>query len=225
MMKLSKETTEILKNFATINPSLLFQAGSVQKTVSPQKTVLARANVSESFTKEFAVYDLTQLISSISMMEDPDLNLGDENIVISNGKGKTYFRYASSELIQSPPSKDVVLPSKDMSFELEAVAVQSALRAAGVLNLPELALVGRNGKAYFSALDSRGNGGAGHFFEYEVGESKVNCRTVFKVENLKIMNRDYIVDVSVKGISHFKSKTGDVEYWIATEQAANKYEA
>ena len=32
-MKLSKETTEILKNFASINPSLVFQAGNVQKTV------------------------------------------------------------------------------------------------------------------------------------------------------------------------------------------------
>ena len=38
------------------------------------------------------------------------------------------------------------------------------------------------------------------------------------------MNRDDIVDVTVKGISHFKSKTADVASRIATEQAANKYE-
>jgi hypothetical protein len=46
---------------------------------------------------------------------------------------------------------------------------------------------------------------------------------VFKIENLKILNRDYEVRVSAKGISHFKSSKGDVEYWIATEQGASKY--
>ena len=154
-MKLSKETTEILKNFAAINPSLIFQAGQIQKTVSPQKTVLAKANVSENFDKEFAIYDLSQFISTVSMFDDPDLKLGDESIVISNGKAKTTLRYAKSDLIQSPPSKEINLPSTEISFTLEDTALQSALRAAGVLSLPELALVGRNGKAYLAAIDSR----------------------------------------------------------------------
>lgn len=217
-MKLSKETTEILKNFAAINPSLIFQAGSVQKTVSPQKTVLAKANITESFDKEFAIYDLTQFISTVSMFEDPDLKLGDESIVISNGKAKTTLRYAKTDLIQSPPSKEINLPSTEISFTLEANALQSALRAAGVLSLPELALVGRNGKAYLAAMDSRNQGS--NSFEYEVGDANANYTMLFKIDNLKILNRDYEVRVSAKGISHFKSKTGDVEYWIATEQGS-----
>jgi len=217
-MKLSKETTEILKNFATINPSLLFQAGSVQKTVSPQKTVLAKARFSESFDKEFAIYDLTQFISTVSMFEDPDLNLGAESVVISNGKARTTLRYAKADLIQSPPAKEITLPSSEISFVLEASALQSALRAAGVLGLPEIALVGKNGKAYLAALDSRNEGS--NTFEYEVGEAKVNYRMIFKIDNLKILNREYAVRVSAKGISHFVSQTGDIEYWIATEQGS-----
>jgi hypothetical protein len=35
MMKLSKETTEILKNFAAINPSLIFQA-TKSRSENPQ---------------------------------------------------------------------------------------------------------------------------------------------------------------------------------------------
>ena len=218
MMKLSKETTEILKNFAAINPSLIFQAGTVQKTVSPQKTVLAKANVSEKFDKDFAIYDLTQFISTVSMFEDPELKLGDDSVVITNGKAKTTLRYAKADLIQSPPSKEINLPSTEISFTLEAAALQSALRAAGVLALPELALVGKNGKAYLSAIDSRNQGS--NSFEYEVGDAKANYMMIFKIENLKLLNRDYEVRVSSKGISHFASKTGDVEYWIATEQGS-----
>lgn len=217
-MKLSKETTEILKNFASINPSLVFQAGSVQKTVSPQKTVLAKANVSESFDKEFAIYDLTQFISTVSMFENPDLNLGEDVVTITNGKGQANIRYAKSDLIQSPPSKEITLPSTEISFTLESAALQGALRAAGVLGLPEIALLGRGGLAYLAAIDSRNEGS--NSFMYEVGKSEVNYKMIFKIDNLKLLNRDYEVRVSSKGISHFNSTIGDVEYWIATEQGS-----
>jgi hypothetical protein len=218
MMKLSKETTEILKNFAAINPSLIFQPGTVQKTVSPQKTVLAKANISENIGTEFAIYDLSQFISTVSMFEDPDLTFGSDSVVISNGKAKTTLRYAKSDLIQAPPAKEISLPSTDISFVIEISALQSALRAAGVLGLPELALVGKISKAYLTALDSRNE--TSNSFEYEVGESIVNYRMIFKIDNLKILNREYEVRVSAKGISHFRSTADDVEYWIATEQGS-----
>lgn len=216
MMKLSKETTEILKNFATINPSMIFAEGSVQKTVSPQKTVLAKANVAESFGKEFAIYDLNQFIGTMSLFEDPDLELGDDMLTITNGRARTNYRYAKAELIQAPPAKDINLPSSDVAFTIEAAALKSALRAAGVLGLPEIALVGRDGTAYLSAIDSRNHGS--NTFDYPVGTADVSYQMIFKIDNLKLLDRDYEVKVSSKGISHFKSTTGDVEYWIATEQ-------
>jgi len=216
MMKLSKETTEILKNFATINPSMIFAEGSVQKTVSPQKTVLAKANVAESFGKEFAIYDLNQFIGTMSLFEDPDLELGDDMLTITNGRARTNYRYAKAELIQAPPAKDINLPSSDVAFTIEAAALKSALRAAGVLGLPEIALVGRDGTAYLSAIDSRNQGS--NTFDYPVGTADVSYQMIFKIDNLKLLDRDYEVKVSSKGISHFKSTTGDVEYWIATEQ-------
>ena len=219
-MKFSKETTEILKNFATINPSLIFQPGKVQKTVSPQKTVLARANISENFDKEFAIYDLTQFISVMSMFEDPDVKFGTDTVVITNGNAKVNYRYAKSDLIQAPPAKEINLPSQEITFVIEAKALQSAMRAAGVLGLPEIAIVGKNKKAYFTALDSRQKDDISNSFEYEVGESTVNYRMIFKLDNLKVLNREYEVRISSKGISHFRSTAGDVEYWIATEQGS-----
>ena len=217
-MKLSKETMEIMKNFAAINPSLVFRAGNVQKTVSPQKTVLAKANFTESFDKEFAIYDLSQFISTISMFENPELNFGEESVTVSNGKAKTNLRYANASLIQSPPNKEINLPSAEISFTIEATAMKFVLRAAGVQGVPDIALIGRNGKAYLAALDTSNAGS--NVSEYEVGDATANYRMVFKLENLKILDRSYEVRVSAAGISHFKSTTGDVEYWIATEQSS-----
>jgi hypothetical protein len=218
MMKLSKETTEILKNFATINPSLIFQAGSVQKTVSPQKTILAKANITETFDREFAIYDLTQFISTVSLFEDPELKLGEDSVVISNGRARTTLRYAKSELIQSPPSKEINLPSSDIQFTLDKTILDAARKAANVLSVPELAFVGRGGKSYLTAIDSRNQGS--NTFEYEVGTASTNYIMIFKTDNLNLLPRDYDITISSKGISHFKSKSGDVEYWIATEQGS-----
>jgi len=223
-MNLSKETTEILKNFAEINPSLLFQPGNVQKTVSPQKTILVKANLKESFDKEFAMVELSQFISVLSLYDNPVLKFHSEELEISNSDGvaRTTLRYGSPSLVQSPPNKEINLPSSEVSFTIKGVAMQTALRQAGVLNLPDIALVGRNGKAYLSAVDASAKQ-SGNKFEYEVGETNVNYMMVFKIDNLKLLTRDYDVRVSTKGISHFKSKTGDIEYWIAIEQNLSKY--
>lgn len=46
-MKLDTRTTQILKNFASINPSIMFKPGNRLATISAGKTVMARANITQ----------------------------------------------------------------------------------------------------------------------------------------------------------------------------------
>ncbi len=50
-----------------------------------------------------------------------------------------------------------------------------------------------------------------------VGDTSNTFMMSFKVENLKILPLDYNVGISAKGVSHWKTEDGDVQYWIATE--------
>ena len=43
----------------------------------------------------------------------------------------------------------------------------------------------------------------------------------FKVENLKLLDGTYDVEVSSKNISHYKNKNSEIEYWIALEPEIN----
>ena len=52
-MKLSKETLEVLKNFASINNGLEFKEGNVLSTMSASKTVLVRAELKDNFPETF----------------------------------------------------------------------------------------------------------------------------------------------------------------------------
>ena len=222
-MKISKETSEVLKNFATINMSLLFKKGKTLRTVSPQKSVLAQVNVSEEFPKEFAIFDMNQFLSTFQAFEDPDINFSEKSLSISNGSGGTaHLTYAAVENIISAPEKDITLPSVEVSIKIEEKAMSSALKMAGILDLPEVALVGRDGVAYLTAVDSRNQGS--NRFEMPVGDTSNTFMMIFKVENLKILPRDYNVDISAKGISHWKTEDGEIQYWIATE-TSSKFES
>jgi hypothetical protein len=48
-------------------------------------------------------------------------------------------------------------------------------------------------------------------------------RMIFKTENFKMLSGGYEVKISSKGISHFKHKTSNIQYWVATE-AGSKFE-
>ena len=94
----------------------------------------------------------------------------------------------------------------------------SVQKAASVLGLPEMILVGKSGKAFLTTSDSKNP--SSHNFEYPIGEATGDYKMIFKMDNLKILPRDYKVKVSAKGIAHFVSSTGDVQYWIATESTS-----
>ena len=82
-MKLSEQTIEVLQNFSSINQSLLFKEGTKLRTVSPQKTVLAEVEIGDEFSQDFGIYDLGQFLSALSLVEEPDLNLNDNDMIIS----------------------------------------------------------------------------------------------------------------------------------------------
>ena len=62
-MKLSNDTLTILKNFAGINSGIEFKIGDSLATMSPGKTILAKAKLKDTFPDTFCVFDLNQFLS------------------------------------------------------------------------------------------------------------------------------------------------------------------
>ena len=51
-MKLSDKTISVLKNFSSINQSILFKEGNKLRTISVMKNILAEATITEEFAKD-----------------------------------------------------------------------------------------------------------------------------------------------------------------------------
>ena len=56
-MKLSEKTVKILKNFSSINQSMLFRTGNKLKTKSTLNGIAAQAVVEEDIPFEFVIYE------------------------------------------------------------------------------------------------------------------------------------------------------------------------
>ncbi len=221
-MKLSKSTLDILKNFSSINQSICFKEGTELSTLSIQKNILSRAVVEEKFPKDFAIYDLSEFLSGLTLFEDPDFDFSHDSYVIINDKRNTsrYF-FADPSAIVTPPENRVELPSQDVSFTVAWSDIANIIKAAAIYQIEDLAVVG-DGKVIKLVVRDKKND-TSNSYAVKVGTTRAEFCFNFKVENLKLLPADYEVTISKQNASLFRDVKRDLEYLIALEPDS-KYE-
>ena len=215
-MKLSDKTLTLLKNFSSINQSILFKKGSSLKTISVMKNILAEATIEEDLPTDFGIYDLNQFLNGLGLHQNPDLDFENEgHVVIREGRSRTKYFFADPNVIVTPPDKEITLPSEDVSFELSTSHLDKLLKAAAIYQLPDLAVVGGEGVVKIVVRDKKND--TSNDFSIIVGETESTFSFNFKVENIKILPGTYSVVVSQKLLSRFTNKNQDLVYFIALE--------
>lgn len=214
-MNISDNTLSVLKNFSGINQNLAVKSGNKIRTISPQKTVMAVAQVEDKFDSPFAIYDLNQFLSAVSLFEKPNFVFEDSNVVVANGKSSIRYFYADESMVMSAPDRDIELPDTLVEFKLSVNDLKSTMQAASVLQAPNWSVVGNGSTIEIVVGDVKNS--TSNNYRVTVGATSEEFEVVFKVDNLKMMQRDYNVAVSSKGISHFTTEKGDLQYFVATE--------
>lgn len=221
-MKISVNTLNLLKNFSGINASILVKPGSVLKTLSPQNNIMAEAAVVEDFAVGFAIYDLSQFLSAVSLFEDPDFHFEDKFVKISSGTRAIRYYFADESMVKAPSDKKISMPSVDVEFELSEKQLSDILKAASVLQVPEVAVVSDgDGKTRIVSIDTKNQ--TSNDFSIETdhqSESAKKFKLIFKAENLKMISGDYKIEICYAGIARFANNKLGVEYFIATESSS-----
>lgn len=217
-MKLDAKTVNTLKNFSIISPSILIKEGNILQTVSPTKTILARAVVPTDFPQRFALYSLNKFLGCLSLVNDPNIEFTTTHLKISDSGNTTVnFTYTDEGSILTPPENGIKLPTTDVSMQLTEGTIKEIIKACGALQLPEVAFVGDGSTISIQAVDSKNP--SGNIYSIVVGDTDKFFKAIFKTENIiKIVSGNYDVNISSKGISHFKGE--DIEYWIAVEASS-----
>ena len=200
-MKLSKETEDVLKNFADINQNILVEKGNVLRTVSTMKNILGRAEITEAFPKQFGIYDLNEFLGVLTMSEDPEIHFENESyLTIESGRSSVKYFHSDPSIIVSPPDT-FSPPETNCKFSITNKLLTAVAKACAVLQLPD---------------------------EYKVevtmvGNSNGPVDLHFKIDNLKMIPGDYELHISTeKNVSHWVHTTLAIQYWIALEQSSGQ---
>ena len=219
MTVITKPTIEVLKNFCSINKSIVIKPGNQISTLSINKNILAIADVEEQFDSQISIYDLGVFLGGLSLFDQPKIDTTDSNYVTvsdQRGKSKTRFFYADPDIITQPPEKEITIPSVDVKFRLEAGILQQLQRAAMVYQLPDLCLYGDGTEMSLCVTDKKND--TSNSYSVQVGVSDDEFCYCFKVENLKLLAGDYNVTISKQNVALFQGS--GIKYFIALEPNA-----
>jgi len=220
-MELTEKTMQVLKNYATINPNIVITEGNVIKTVSEAKNVLSSVELDVSFPQTFGIYELSEFLSVLSLVDSPRLKFEDTYVLVTDSAGRSRIKYFYSDIdMLTTPSKDIIMPETEVKFTLDSATLSSIKRAASVLGHTEMSVSASDGVVSLSVIDN--NDRTSNVYSIDVdgvfAEEKFNF--IFNISNLKMIDGDYEVGISKKLISHFVNKENGIEYWCALEKSS-----
>lgn len=221
MTKLSTQTLDILKNFASINSNLIVKSGEVLSTISEAKNIMATAEISETFQSTFGIYDLNEFISMFSLMSDPDLDFTADSVVFKSGRTKASYRFADQSILTTPKSK-INMPTSDLTVSIGSDLLTQIRKAAGVLGHTIVSIGGEAGIITLSVIDPKNS--TANTFSVVLDDANTNTSVFdlqFLIANLKVIPGDYEVNISSKLISHWTNTSAPINYYIALEKTSN----
>lgn len=218
-MKIEKQTIDILSNFQTINQQIVINSGHRLRTMSQSDSIVAQANVQEEFTDPIYIHDLGKLLSILSLSDENDIDVRGKDLVITQDKSVTKFRMAEPALLKKIPTGDLKFPNSYIEFDLPSSILTKTRQAKDILGFNEICFSGDGEKLYSSTINTKNPDD--NSYSTIIGETDKVFQCILETEKLKMINTDYYVRVSDKGLVHFKGNP--IDYYI-TVSNKSKFE-
>jgi hypothetical protein len=217
---LSKKTLDVLKNFASINSSIVFRKGSTVRTISNAEDILAKYTAEEVFPVDFAIYDLGQFLSGITLFNDPQLEFSNNDYVSIRGGGRSAKYYFSDPEItlKSAPEKNVKFPGADIQFNITCDELMYLQKASAVYSLPDLTFQSVEDENTIKLILRDKENDTSNTYEQSISGCATGSYSLdVKIENIRLLLGDYTVKISKHLISEWTNQITDLTYYIALE--------
>jgi hypothetical protein len=214
-MNISDKTVDILKNFATINQGLVFDTTDELATMSPSHTVLAVAKLETPFPKEFAIYDLNLFLGVLDLFDKPTFKFADNYLMINGKTSQSIYRFADPQTVSSPKKKTLDMEDELLTFELKADVLDEVLKAARVMQRPNIVFTCDGTNVMMQATDV--NDSLSHTYKKVVltdQKAIPKFRNVMKIEYFKLLSATYQVTLSTR-MTVFENDT--MKYYVVVE--------
>ena len=198
-MKISRKTLSIWQTFAQISTNLLVKPGNKILTKNAVGSIQGRAEVEEQFPVQFAIYDLSQLLSLINVSEDADIEFGEKSMLIKYGNdSEVEYYYADASLI-TQPAENVPQMEKIYTFKMTANDITAINKTASIVSTTLSSVIGGKGKAILTISDPKNS--TSHSYKKVLGPCDQTFTVKMAVDSFKPTADEYTVN-----ITHITSK-------------------
>lgn len=199
-MKFSKETINILKNFASVNSGIMLKKGNFIMTRAVNGTSYCESTISDEINFDVALYDLPGFLSILSLVgESAEITLDERmsNIEIKNGRSTINWPSCDPSTIVFPP-KPATFPVAKVIFDLPADELKQLLRVARGLQIDTIAIESVDGKilinGYNKIADAKCEKALYSLIVADYDEEE-KFKMLLNLSNLKMVDGDYKVMV------------------------------
>ena len=224
-MQLNENAMQVLKNFATINPNIVIEEGNVIRTLSEGKNIFGKAQVDLDFPVKFGIYDLNEFLNVLGLVDEHSLTFNDKYVVVNDTVGLSKVKYFFTDTdYLTTSNKDIAMPSTEVKFNLTNDTLNKLKRAASALGHDVVSIRPNNGAISLTVFDKDNPTSNSFTIDVDGSYEGSDFDFIITISNLKLIPKDYQVEISSKLISHFINKESNVEYWVALEKSS-KYGA
>lgn len=218
---MTPETLEVLKNYSSINKSILIKPGNVITIFNESIGLFSHAKVADTFPVEVPVYELSELLSTLSLFESPNIKFDSDKMVIRGNETKVNYKYSSPDVIIGQLFDIPEAPPFMFKLSLTKEKIHDILRAASVMKLKEIEFTSSKIKVYNSNQDGEviGHEYTINLDNVEIGEDHEDDNQSIKinVQAMKMLPLDYIVEVSDACVK-FENNERNISYFAALLQ-------
>lgn len=215
-MQLTKETLDILRNFASINSNFYYSGNKTLTTRTVSKQVFAEAKITEDIPQEFGVYNLSEFLGVVSMFSQPEIEFNDSYAIVRQDNNSVRYVFSDKDMLDVP-DKQIKMPPTVVDFQLTEENIKALIKASSVLSLTDIEIKGDGEKITVSTVNTQNP--SSNTFAIEVGDTDISFTAYLKIENLKLIAAGiYDVGISDKKIAQFKHHTGNYTMYIALEK-------
>lgn len=227
IIDITTQTVDVLKSFEGINKSIMFRQGKMINTRSIGQNIIAEYVCDEEFPQTFAVYELSQFLSGLSLFDTPSLKFdNDDFVTIRSQKGNRNAKYFFSDpsiVEESSPERRLRFPEEDvvMEFKITESDLASLHRASGVYDLDDIKMETSPDGIVITVFDSENE--TNNTYSITVpGQFSSDFCVFMKIASLHMMKGDYHVSITDESITKWKHNNLDLVYYISTEPDPNE---
>lgn len=216
-MNISEQTIQVLKNFASINQSILFKEGSIISTLSPSSDILGQYRCPETWPVEFAIYDLNKFLAVLGTFKSPTLAFKPDSLQITETNDpsahKIRYMFCDPLLIKQSPYREIPFETA-AKFKLD---INNFIRICLTMKMTHIGITICDEVEEVRGFDSTNTDETTQKLKM-INSGSDDIEMDFAIERFKILRQDYVLSVPKKqNLLHLATEDNTLQYWIAAE--------